>query len=99
MCVWVVARLPQRLRSMFFEKKNFTPGPGSSSGTLHSNFFQKTLILAFETNSVMCIVLTKWIVFRVLAHFELLKKYFGLIQNFNGPFTELLPSKEEQIEE
>ena len=53
MCVWVVARLPQRLRSMFFEKKNFTPGPGSSSGTLHSNFFQKTLILAFEANSTL----------------------------------------------
>ena len=98
MCVWVVARLPQRLKSMFFEKISSLRDP-CPLRVPPLDFLKKTLILAFETNSVMCIVLTKWIVFRVLAHFELLKKYFGLIQNFNGPFTELLLSKEEQIEE
>ena len=46
MCVWVVARLPQRLKSMFFEKKFFTPGPLRTLSTRKK--FQKTLILAFE---------------------------------------------------
>ena len=40
-CVWVVAQLPQRLKSTFFEKK-----------FLHSKKFQKPLILAFEADNM-----------------------------------------------
>ena len=43
MCVWVVAQLPQRLKSTFFEKFSSLP----------SKKFQKTLILAFEANSAL----------------------------------------------
>ena len=43
MCVWVFARLPQRLKSTFFEMFS----------SLHSKKFQKTLILAFEANSAL----------------------------------------------
>ena len=49
-CVWVVARLPQRLKSMVFE---IFSSLGYSSETLYSNVFQKTLILAFEANSAL----------------------------------------------
>ena len=47
----MVAQLPQRLKSTFFEKKfslRFPP-----SGLLHSKKFQKTLILAFVANSAL----------------------------------------------
>ena len=45
-CVWLVAGLlPQRLKSMFLNRFLHS---GSTSGTLHSKKFQKTLILAFE---------------------------------------------------
>ena len=47
--VWMVARLPQRLKSTFFEKKFFTPGLLRGS----SKKCQKTLILAFEANSAL----------------------------------------------
>ena len=51
-CVWVVARLPQRLKSMFFDifsalRFSFGDPP------LYSKFFQKTMILAFEVNSAL----------------------------------------------
>ena len=61
---WVVARLPQRLKSTFL--KNFLHS-GSPSATLQSKFFQKTLSLAFEANRSH-FVLPKWTFFRVLAH-------------------------------
>ena len=51
MHVWVVARLPQRLKSLFLEF--FSSLQASFRGTLHSKKFQKTLILAFEANSVL----------------------------------------------
>ena len=44
--LWVVARLPKRLKSTFFEKQFFNPMV--SLGPLRSKKFQKTLILAFE---------------------------------------------------
>merc|ERR1712141_212234 len=46
MCIQVVARLPQRLKSTFFEIF-------SSLLWLRSKKFQKTLILAFEANSAL----------------------------------------------
>ena len=45
-CVWVVARLPIRLNSTFFEIVSSTP-------SLYPKEFQKTLILAFEANSAL----------------------------------------------
>ena len=47
---WVVARLPQRLKSTFFENL-FTPL--ALSGPLCSKFFQKMLILAFEATNAL----------------------------------------------
>ena len=46
----MVARLPKRLKSTFFEI--FSNG-ASPLESLHLNFFQKTLILAFEANSAL----------------------------------------------
>ena len=46
MCFWVVARLPQKLKSTFFEKKFIT-------SLRRSKKFQKTLILTFEANSAL----------------------------------------------
>ena len=43
---WVVARLPQRLKSMFFEIF-------SNGAAQQSKFFQKTLILVSEANSAL----------------------------------------------
>ena len=49
MCVWVVARLPQRLKSTFFEKNFFTPGPLWEPSA--QKYFKNTLILAFDALS------------------------------------------------
>ena len=46
----VVSRLPQRLKSTFFEKFSHSAGP---FGPLHSKKVQKTFILAFEANSAL----------------------------------------------
>ena len=46
-CERVVAYLPQRVKSTFFEKIFFTPGL-LWAGTLHTKNFQKTLIYVFE---------------------------------------------------
>ena len=46
-----VIRLPQRLKSTVFEKKILTPMV--PLGPLRTNFFPKTLILAFEANSAL----------------------------------------------
>ena len=46
MCVWVVARLPQRLKINVFWNFFFTPL--APSRPLHLKFFKKTLILAFQ---------------------------------------------------
>ena len=51
MCIQVVARLPQRLKSMFFEIFFFTPL--APSGPLRSKKFQKTLILAFQKTLIL----------------------------------------------
>ena len=51
LCLQVVTLLPaQRLKSMFFE---IFLTPLAPLGPLHSNFFQKMLILAFEANSAL----------------------------------------------
>ena len=50
MCIRVVARLPQRLKSVFFQKKKFFTLL-SASGPLRSIKFQKALILAFDVNN------------------------------------------------
>ena len=64
MRVWVVARLPQRLKSMFFEKI-------SSLRVLFGNPpLEKMLILAFDVNSA--IILTKWTFSRNWAHCTIL---------------------------
>ena len=52
MCVWVVARLPQRLESTFFEKNFITPLL-AHPGLLHSKKISKTLILALEANNAL----------------------------------------------
>ena len=66
MCVWVVARLHQRLKSTFFEifSSLHCTGPFGAR-SLCLNFFQKTLILAFEPNSTLS---QNYTFFRVLAH-------------------------------
>ena len=46
---WVVARLPQRLKSTLFEI--FFLSPLTPMGPLHAKKFQTTLILAFEATS------------------------------------------------
>ena len=54
---WVVARLPQRLKSMFFERLKSTffeilfLHSAGSFGASQIEKFLKTLILAFEANS------------------------------------------------
>ena len=48
--LWVVALLPQRLKSTLFE---IFLTPLASSGPLRSKFFPKMLILAFEANSTL----------------------------------------------
>ena len=45
---WVVARLPQRLKSTFFEIFSHSAGP---FGTAPFEIFPKKMILAFEANS------------------------------------------------
>ena len=60
-CVWVVARLHQRLKSTFIEI--FSSPRVPFAGILHSKIFQKTLI-----GGEWYIVLPKWAFFRVLAH-------------------------------
>ena len=49
----MVARLPQRLKSMFFLEKNFFTQQAAACPLepLCLKIFQRTLILAFETNS------------------------------------------------
>ena len=47
---WVVAELPQRLKSTFLK---FFLTPLAPSRPLRSKFFPKTLILAFEANSAL----------------------------------------------
>ena len=67
MCVWVVARLPQRLKSMFFEKNCFTSGfPVQEPST--RIFFQKMLILAFEVIVQQPKHNRNWNFFHGLAH-------------------------------
>ena len=51
MCIKVVARLPQRLKSTFFEKNFFTPL--APSEPLCSKKFLKTLILAFQKTLIL----------------------------------------------
>ena len=46
---WVVARLPQRLKSML----KFFLTPLAPSGPLRSKKFQKTLILAFQKTLIL----------------------------------------------
>ena len=48
--LWVVARLPQRLKSMLFEIFSHSAGPW---GPLCLKEFQTTWILAFEANSAL----------------------------------------------
>ena len=48
---WVVAPLPQRLKSMFFEI--FSHFASLFGPLLGSKFFQKTLILALDANSAL----------------------------------------------
>ena len=67
MSVWVVARLPQRLKSTFLK---FFLHSRSCSGLLHSKKFQKTLILAFEANSILSC--QNRLFSRFLAHCEIL---------------------------
>ena len=50
MQVWIIARLPEILKSMFFEKNSSLR---VSFMDLNLNFFQKMLILAFEANSAV----------------------------------------------
>ena len=47
---WVVAQLPQTLKSMFFEKISHSAGP---FGTAIFEKIQKTLILVFEAKSAL----------------------------------------------
>ena len=65
MCVWVVARLPQRLRSMFFE--NFSSLQFSFGDPLLENFSKN---VDFSLSGKQCIVLPKQIFPPVLAHCE-----------------------------
>ena len=53
MYVWVVARLPQRLKSMFFSKNFLHSRYPSLLRTLHSKNVQKMLILVFEATSAL----------------------------------------------
>ena len=48
--LWVVARLPQRLKSTLFEIFSHSAAP---SGPLRSKKFQTMLILALEANSAL----------------------------------------------
>ena len=48
--LWVVAQLPQRLKSTFFEIFSHSAGPFRATPF---EKFQKTLILAFEANSAL----------------------------------------------
>ena len=48
--LWVVARLPQRLKSKLFEIFSHSSGP---FGAASFEKFQATLILAFEGNSAL----------------------------------------------
>ena len=64
MRVWVVARLPQRLKSMFFENFSSLRVPFGNPP------LEKMLILAFEVNSA--IILHLWTFSRVLAHCAIL---------------------------
>ena len=52
MCFWMVAQLPQRIKSMFFEIFSSLQ-VSLASGILQPKFFQKTLILGFEANSAL----------------------------------------------
>ena len=49
----VVARLPQRPKSLLFEIFSTLRVPFGPLGTLRSKKFQTTLILAFEANSAL----------------------------------------------
>ena len=49
---WVVAQLPQRLKSTFFEIFSHSAGPFFGT-TPFKIFFQKTLIFAFEANTAL----------------------------------------------
>ena len=60
----VVAWLPQRLKSTFFEKNFFTPGLLRGPSTWKK--FQKTLILAFEAN--IALSYQNGYFFRALSH-------------------------------
>ena len=59
MSVWVVARLPQRLKSMFFEKISHS-ATGSFLAAPLEIFSKKMLLLAFEANSA-----NTWVVLRL----------------------------------
>ena len=82
------ARLPQRLKLMFFKKNFFTPGPlwvedSQSFGNPPLEFFSKNV--DFSLWGKQCIVLTKWTFFYICAHCvvtQLLMLYLESSSNF-----------------